>query len=568
MIEFFAKYGIKSNVLSGIVVAIALVPEAIAFSLLAGVSPLVGLYTAFILGLITSLIGGKAGMVSGATGAIAIVLVGLGIKIKDSIPTEKLQSLIENEALSTYILQYILVATVLAGIIQITIGLFKLGKLIRLVPQPAMYGFVNGLAIVIAYSQIPLFEDEGWLMYALVILTMLIVEFFPKITKKVPSGLVAIMFISALVIVFNLDTKQIKDLSDISGAFPSFGIPNIDLEWNMIMIVLPYAFLVAMVGLIESLLTLSVLDEMGGKRGNGNKECIAQGSGNVVCGFFGGMAGCAMIGQSIINFTNGGRGRLSSFVAAVLLILFVVAEFNLILLVIPVGIMLYAIINSVNGGRNIISFFVVLLLLILFVSIGFPYVLMMLQSNIVLSDCIALIPVAVLVGIMFMVSIGTFEWESANRLRYMPMSDKIVLILVTVVTVFLDLAVAVIAGIIISALVFAWRHAKVYALTKYEDDDTKVYTFNGPLFFASTTSFMEQFKIHRDPQNVILDFKNARVVDISGVEAIDNITKKYRDSGKNLKIRHLSKDCIKILNNAGPFCEYNEDDPKYKLAID
>jgi len=507
--DTFIGNSAKSDILSGIVVAIALVPEAIAFSIIAGVSPLVGLYTAFILGLITALVGGKAGMISGATGAVAVVLVALGIKVKESLSPEMLAQLTANGELSTYILQYILLATIVAGIIQVTIGVLKLGKLIRLVPQPAMYGFVNGLAIVIALAQIPLFEGEGWIMYALVAATMIIVKFFPRISNAVPSGLVAIIVISAIVIGMDLDTKRVGDLADISGNLPTFALPQLHVNFESILMVLPTAVLVALVGLIESLLTLSVLDEMGGKRGSGNQECIAQGTGNITCGFFGGMAGCAMIGQSIINFSNGGWGRLSGVVAALLLISFVVA----------------------------------------------------------LSSYIAMIPVAVLVGIMFMVSIGTFEWESGNRIRYMPNSDKFVLVAVTIITIFADLAIAVITGIIISALVFAWNHSKVRSRTYREDENTKIYEFDGPLFFGSTTSFFELFDTKHDPENIILDFKEARVMDISGVEAIDTITKKYADQGKKLVIRHLSEDCKRILKNAGPFCTYEEDDPKYKVAI-
>ena len=499
----------KNDILSGIVVAVALVPEAVAFSIIAGVSPLVGLYTAFIIGLITAIIGGKAGMISGATGAIAVVLVGLGIKVKETLSISELELLSANGELGNFILQYILLATILAGLIQITIGVFKLGKLIRLVPQPAMYGFVNGLAIVIAMAQFPLFENEGLIMYALVIGTMIIVQFFPKISKAIPAGLVAIVVISCIVIFADLDTKRVGDLADISGSLPSFALPTLHVNFESIMVVLPYAVLVALVGLIESLLTLSVLDEMGGKRGSGNQECVAQGIGNVTCGFFGGMAGCAMIGQSIINFSNGGWGRLSAITAAALLITFVVA----------------------------------------------------------LSDFISLIPVAVLVGIMFMVSIGTFEWESAHRFKHMPNSDKFVLAAVTIITIFADLAIAVITGIIISALVFAWKHSKVRSRVYRDGDDTKIYEFDGPLFFGSTTSFFELFDLKHDPKLVILDFKDARVMDISGVEAIDSITKKYKEAGKELSIRHLSEDCKKILKDAGPFCEYNENDPNYKVAI-
>ena len=497
--ETFIGNSAKSDILSGIVVAVALVPEAIAFSFIAGVSPLVGLYTAFILGLITALIGGKAGMISGATGAVAVVLVGLGFEVREMFP----------DADGEMILQYILLATIMAGVMQISIGVLKLGKLIRLVPQPAMYGFVNGLAIVIAMAQFPLFEGENWIMYVLVAVTMIIVEFFPKITKTIPSGLVAIIVITVVAIVFDLDTKRVGDLADISGSLPTFSIPDVQISWSAILMVLPYAVLVALVGLIESLLTLSVLDEMGGKRGSGNQECIAQGVGNVTCGSFGGMAGCAMIGQSIINFSSGGWGRLSALTAAVLLILFVVS----------------------------------------------------------LTDLISIIPVAVLVGIMFMVSIGTFEWQSGHRIKYMGNSDRFVLVAVTIITVFFDLAIAVITGIIISALVFAWQHAKVRAI-KYMENGINIYEFDGPLFFGSVTSFNEQFDIENDSDEVILDFKNAKVMDISGVEAIDKITRKYQDAGKTLKIRHISEDCKTTLKNAGPFCEYTIDDPNYKVARD
>ncbi|NQY94751.1 MAG: SulP family inorganic anion transporter, partial [Campylobacteraceae bacterium] len=320
----------------------------------------------------------------------------------------------------------------------------------------------------------------------------------------------AIVAVSCVVIFGDLDTKRVGDLADISGSLPSFALPTLHIDLDAIIMVLPYAVLVALVGLIESLLTLSVLDEMGGKRGSGNQECIAQGIGNVTCGFFGGMAGCAMIGQSIINFSNGGWGRLSAITAAALLISFVV----------------------------------------------------------VLSDYISLIPVAVLVGIMFMVSIGTFEWESAHRFKHMPNSDKFVLVAVTIITIFADLAIAVITGIIIAALVFAWNHSKVRSRVYRNGNDIKIYEFDGPLFFGSTTSFFELFDLEHDPKIVILDFKDARVMDISGVEAIDTITKKYKEAGKELSIRHLSEDCKRILKNAGPFCEYNENDPNYKVAVD
>ncbi len=466
--------------------------------------------------------GGKPGMISGATGAVAVVFVGLGLAVAELNPD------LGKEALSMVILNYILFTTIVAGLIQITIGVLKMGKFIRLVPQPAMYGFVNGLAIVIAMAQLKFFKAsnhddltswgeklsasfaENYIMYILVVITMAIMHFLPRFTKAVPSGLVAIVLLTVIAYFSGMDTKTVGDLANIEGSFPHFIMPDMTLfSWESLIIILPYAILVALVGLIESLLTLSVLDEMGGDRGNGNKECVAQGTGNVASGLFGGMAGCAMIGQSIINYTSGGLGRVSSVTAAVLLILFVVS----------------------------------------------------------LSGLIAIIPVAVLVGIMFMVSIGTFEFSSLSRIKYMPKSDAFVLVLVTIVTVMFDLAVAVIAGIIISALVFAWKHAKIFSSTHIEEDGSKVYELDGPLFFGSVTSFSEQFDLENDPENIVIDFKKTRVMDVSGVEAVDNITKKYEKSGRKLLLRHLSKDCKTLLKSAGPYCVYEEDDPTYKVAV-
>ncbi|NOQ31112.1 MAG: STAS domain-containing protein [Helicobacteraceae bacterium] len=499
---------IKNDVLSGLVVAVALVPEAIAFSFIAGVSPIVGLYTAFILGLVTSLMGGKPGMISGATGAVAIVFVGLALKVTDLYASQGMPS----EELSIVILQYILFATILAGVIQIVIGLLKLGKFIRLVPQPAMYGFVNGLAIVIASSQFKFFEGQGAMMYVLVLVTMAIMYSLPKVTKAIPSGLVAIVGLTLAVYLLDFNTLLVGSLTDLSqfqGQLPSFGIPTTLFSMDAFFVVLPYAVLVALVGLIESLLTLTVLDEMSGIRGSGNKECIAQGTGNVTCGFFGGMAGCAMIGQSIINFSSGGLGRLSSFVAAVGLMILVVS----------------------------------------------------------LTDVLNVIPVAVLVGIMFMVSIGTFEWSSFSHLKTMPKSDAFVMVVVTIITVVFDLAIAVISGVIISALVFAWEHAKIIARDHTENDGTKVYELDGPLFFASATTFHDNFDLRNDPPKIVIDFKNTRVMDSSGVEAIDNLIGKYEDSGRQILLRHLSADCKAILKKAAPYCSYEEDDPTYKVAV-
>ena len=521
-IQRYSKQNIKNDILSGALVAVALVPEAIAFSFIAGVSPVVGLYAAFIIGLITSLLGGKPGMISGATGSVAVVFVSLGLWVKQHYPH------LDTEALSMMVLHYILITSILAGLIQIAIGLLKMGKFIRLVPQPALFGFVNGLAIVIALAQLPFLAPahmeqynswfdiviasfkENYVMYIIIAVTMLTMQYLPKLSKAVPAGLVAIVTITLVVYFGHIDTKTVGDMADLSHvSLPHFVLPDWQLltSWESLTVILSTAVIVALVGLIESLLTLSVLDEMGGKRGSGNKECVALGLGNTTAGLFGGMAGCAMIGQSVINFTSGGLGRLSSFTAAILLITLVVS----------------------------------------------------------FSNVISAIPIAVLVGIMFMVSIGTFEFSSVKRLKHMPKSDAFVLIVVTVITIFADLAVAVIAGIIISALVFAWKHAKIFAHT-HTEGEKKVYELDGPLFFGSVTSFNETFDVENDPQEVVIDFKKARVMDSSGAEAIDALTEKYRKAGKKLTLRHLSEDCKKTLRIAGPFCTYEEDDPTYKVA--
>ena len=497
----------KNDILSGLVVAVALVPEAIAFSFIAQVSPIVGLYAAFILGLITAIMGGKPGMISGATGAVAIVLVGLSLASKEILISQGLSG----DELSFGIIQYITLAAIMAGLIQISIGAFKLGKFIRLVPQPALHGFVNGLAVVIATSQFKFLEDASAIMYGIILATMATMYLLPKFSKAVPAGLVAIVVFTLAVYITGADTKLVGDLanlSDFKGMLPTFSIPTTLIDPQAWLLVLPYAVIVALVGIIESLLTLSVLDEISGKRGSANQECIAQGTGNITCGMFGAMPGCAMIGQSIINYTSGGWGRLSGIVASIGLMLLVAT----------------------------------------------------------LTDLLNIIPVAILVGIMFMVSIGTFEWSSFARISKMPRSDAFVLVTVTAITIVEDLAIAVISGVIISALVFAWKHAKVFAKTKIEEDGTKVYEFDGPLFFGSVTAFNENFDIKHDPKDVVLDFKNARVMDISGVEAVDAITKKYLEEGKTIKIRHLSNECKAIMKNAGPFCTYEEDDPNYKVA--
>ncbi|WP_413739019.1 SulP family inorganic anion transporter [Sodalis sp. RH21] len=474
---------VKNDVLSGSVVAVALIPEAVAFSLVAGLSPIIGLHTAFILGLVTALFGGKPGMISGATGAIVVVLASLAAR---------------------YGLDYVLWATLLAGAIQLLIGLLRLGKFIRLVPLPAIYGFVNGLAIVIMMAQWPMIRGQGPVMYALVALAMLIIWGFPKISRAIPGSLAALLIVSAVVIGLDIDTKRVGDLADISGSLPAFTWPDVPLNLATLKVVLPYAVIIAFVGLIESLLTLTVLDEMGGKKGSGNRECLAQGAGNVLCGLFGSFAGCAMIGQSIINFTSGGRSRISGTVAALLLIIFVVS----------------------------------------------------------LSDYIAVLPVAALAGIMFMVCINTFEWSSLKRIRRMPRADALVLVAVTVITLFTDLAVAVISGVIISALVFAWQQARIrISHCERRLADEVVYHLDGPLFFGSATAFAELFAPANDPACVVLDFARTRVIDASGVEAVDKLTARYLAAGKQIRLRHLSAECIALLRRAGPFCSHELDEP-------
>ncbi|MBF6637841.1 SulP family inorganic anion transporter [Rouxiella silvae] len=485
----FRAADVKNDVLAGFVVAVSMIPEAVGFSLVAGLSPIVGLHTAFIIGIVTALFGGKPGMVSGAAGSIVVVLMSLAAQ---------------------HGMGYVLWATLFAGLIQIAIGVFRLGKFIRLVPLPAIHGFVNGLAIVIMLAQLHMIAGQGLLMYALVLLAVAVVVVFPKITRVIPSSLAALIIVSAVAIGFHLQTLRVGDLADISGTLPSFALPTAPFTLDMLKVVLPYAVVIALVGLIESLLTMTVLDEMGGKKGNGNRESIAQGAGNTICGLFGCFAGCAMIGQSIINFTSGGRGRISGTVGAILLILFVVS----------------------------------------------------------LAEYIGLIPVAALAGIMLVVCYNTFEWSSFRRLRRMPKSDALVMVAVTLITIFTDLAVAVISGVIISALVFAWQHARIRVRSRQQKGEWGVYKLEGPLFFGSTAAFAELFTPESDPQNVVLDFSSTRVMDSSGVEAIDKITTRYLEAGKTIRLRHLSADCVRLLAKAGPFCSHELDDPDYYIAED
>lgn len=504
-LQFDRKKGnLKDEILSGITVALALVPEAIAFSFIAGLSPLIGLYTAFFIGIITSVFGGRPGMISGATGAIAVVIVAL---------------------VARHGTEYVFAAVILMGLIQMLVGVLKLGKFIRLVPQSVIYGFVNGLAIVIFMAQFGQFKtgvtsDSPWMsgeslymMLALVVVTMAIIFLLPKLTKAVPSSLAAIIVVSLVVIGFNIPTKTIGDLATVSGSFPPLKLPNVPFTWETLEIIFPYSLIMAGVGLIESLLTLTLIDEITETRGSGNKESFAQGLANTVTGMFGGMGGCAMIGQSLINVNAGGRSRLSGIIAAL-------------------------------GLLSIVLF---------------------------IGPVIEKIPMAALVGLMFMVAIGTFEWASLKVFGKVPIADVIVMVIVTLVTVVLhNLALAVLIGVIVSALVFAWENAKRIRARKYIDDEgIKHYEIFGPLFFGSIAVFNDKFDIQNDPDEVIIDFQESKVTDLSAIEALNKLTERYLKAGKKLHLRHLSNDCIAMLKNAEKIVDVNfDEDPNYKVVID
>lgn len=494
----------KDDVLSGLIVALALVPEAVAFSFVAGVHPLTGLYAACMVGLITSLIGGRAGMISGATGALAVVMVAL---------------------VAEHGVEYLFATVVLMGLLQLGAGLLRLGKFIRMVPYPVMLGFVNGLAIVIFLAQLPQFQvtlpdgGKAWmqgeqlsLMLGLVIATMLIMQFLPRLTRAVPAGLVAIVSISAIVIFGGLDTKTVGDIAKIGGGFPPFHVPEVPLNLETLQIIFPYALILAAIGLIESLLTMTVIDEMTETRGRGNRVCIGQGTANVVTGLFSGMGGCAMIGQSMINISSGGLRNLSGVSAALFLLSFIMF----------------------------------------------------------LSPLIEMIPVAVLVGIMFMVVLGTFEWGSFNLLNKIPREDSFVGILVAVVTVAADLAIAVIVGVLASALVFAWKQARhIYVEIEHRQDGARVYRVHGPLFFASVHRFNELFDPASGPDEVYIDFEQSRIADHSAIEALDKLAERYKKAGKNLRLKHLSPECLKLLTTAADLVEVNIiEDPRYRVADD
>ena len=487
--------------LSGLTVALALVPEAIAFALIAGLSPLTGLYAAFVMGLITSIFGGRPGMISGATGAVAVVIVSLA---------------------ASHGVEYVFATVILAGILQVIAGILRLGKFMRLVPQPVIFGFVNGLAIIIFLSQMDQFKTADgewmqgtllWTFTGLVALTMAIIWLLPKVSRVVPASLVAILVVFGLVLAFGIPTRSIGDIASIKGSFPPFHIPALPLNLETLGIIFPYAAIVAGVGLIESLLTLNIVDEITETRGRSNKEAVAQGTANILSGFFSGMGGCAMIGQSLINTSNGARARLSGIVAA--------------------------------------------LMLLAFIMFGAPL--------------IERVPMAALTGLMIMVALGTFEWASLRTFRRMPKSDVLVMILVTLVTVFLhNLALAVLVGVIISALVFAWDNAKRIRARKYIDEaGVKHYEIYGPLFFGSIGLFNEKFDVQGDPEEVIIDFQESRIVDMSAIEALNKITERYLKVGKKVHLKHLSSDCLKLLKNADEIIEVNVlEDPTYKVITD
>ena len=505
---------VKDDILSGITVALALVPEAVAFAFVAGISPIVGLYGAFMMGLVTSIFGGRPGMISGATGALAVVMVHL-VSEGNTLGGD-----------SSMGLQYLFATLILAGLIQTAAGLFRLGKFVRMIPHSVMLGFVNGLAIVIFLSQLGMFKTNGqWLegqdmayMIGLVGLTMAIMVFLPMLTKKVPAALTAIVVVSLIVIFGGIETETVKSFIVASGGegikagLPTFNVPLISLNWETLKFISPYALILAAIGLIESLMTLNLIDELTETRGHGNRECVAQGGANIINGFFGGMGGCAMIGQSIINIKSGGRGRLSGIVAALALLCFI----------------LFA------------------------------------------SAYIEMVPIAALVGVMFMVVIGTFAWSSLKVWNKVPLADVVVIVLVTGLTVMFDLAIAVLAGVIVSSLVFSWENAKRIRARKFvEEHGVKHYEIYGPLFFGCIELFNSKFDVAEDPKEIIIDFKESRIMDQSAIECINKLSEKYIKNGKSVHLRHLSKDCIRLIKRADKICDVNVlEDPDYFVAID
>jgi SulP family sulfate permease len=488
------KINYKNEILAGLTVAMTMIPESLSFAIVAGLPPLTGLYAAFIMGIVTAILGGRPGMVSGGAGATIVTMVAL---------------------IATHGIQYLFAAVILAGIIQILVGVLKWGKFIRLIPQPVMYGFLNGLAVIIFMSQISQFKNTSgdWLtgtplliMAGLTLLTILIVHFFPKITKAVPASLVAILVVFGVVIGLGIETKKVIDIAGISGSLPSFSIPSIPFTFETLQIIFPYALVMAGVGLIESLLTLSMVDEITETRGNTNRESVAQGTANIFNGFFGGMGGCAMVAQTLVNLNAGSRARLSAIVGA-LTILFIIL-------------------------------------------VGAPV--------------IEQIPMAALVGVMMVVSLSTFQWISFRITNKMPKSDIIVGVTVALITIVLhNLALAVLIGVVIAALVFAWDNAKrIRAKKSIDDKGRKVYSIYGPLFFGSTTAFLEKFSPKEDPDEIVIDFKESRVVDMSALDALHKITAKYIKENKKVTLINLSRDSMRLIHTAKEVIQVNIEEIK------
>lgn len=502
LFDFSKKINYKNELLAGLTVAMTMIPESLSFAILAGLSPLTGLYAAFMMGLVTAIFGGRPGMVSGGAGATIVVLIAL---------------------IKTHGVEYLFATVALAGVFQMLVGIFKLGKFVRLIPQPVMYGFLNGLAVIIFMAQIEQFKITdangvvGWLqgtalyiMLGLTTLTIAIVYFFPKITKVIPASLVAIVIIFGIVLGFGIPTKTVADIAQISGSLPAFHIPELPFSLQTLQIIFPYAMIMAGVGLIESLLTLSMVDEITNSKGNANKESVAQGLANITNGFFGGMGGCAMVAQTLVNLDAGSRARLSGIIASVTILIIIL--------------------------------------------VGAPF--------------IEKIPMAALVGVMMVVAISTFQWVSIRIINKMPKSDIFVGITVALITIILhNLALAVLVGVIISALVFAWDNAKRIRARKLTDENgVKYYQISGPIFFGSVTTFIDKFDPVNDPDQVVIDFKESRIVDMSAIDALDKLSKKYTQQNKKLHLRHLSEDCRKMLKNAEAVIEVNiQDDPTYKV---
>ncbi|HEX7368018.1 MAG TPA: SulP family inorganic anion transporter [Pelobium sp.] len=504
LFDFSRKIEYKVEILAGLTVAMTIMPESLSFAILAGFPPLTGLYEVFIMCLVTSIFGGRPGLISGGAGATVVVLIAL---------------------MQSHGIEYVFAAVALAGVVQILVGVFKFGKFVRLVPQPVMFGFVNGLAIIIFMAQFEQFKTVShgqvtWLsgqplliMAGLVALTIAIVLILPKLTKAVPPSLVAIIVVFLIVVGFGIETKTVSDIASVSGGFPPFHVPDIPFTFQTFKIIAPYAFVMAGVGLTEGLLTLNLVDEMTATRGNTNRECLAQGSANILNGFFTGMGGCPMIAQTLVNLSAGARARLSGIVAAITIL----------------GIILYG------------------------------------------APIIGLLPMAALTGVMIMVAIGTFEWISFRIINKMPKQDVFVGILVALITVWLhNLALAVLVGVIISALVFAWESAKRIRARKYIDENgIKHYEIYGPLFFASAANFNDKFEPQTDPQEVIVDFKESKIADMSGIDAVNKLTERYKKAGKTLHLKHLSADCLQLLKNASDVIDVNIiEDPTYKVAVD